>query len=246
LLAQKSYVEGALALNLYCAKLVDEENTALDDSRKQEATLLLDILTPIAKSWPSQWCLEANALAIQVLGGYGYTRDFPVEQFYRDNRLNAIHEGTHGIQALDLLGRKVVMQQGAALKLLALKIAMTTQAATEVASLDTKRFANQLAEVMTRLLHVTTTLYSVNDVNRTLANATVYLEAFGHIVIAWIWLEQSLAATKNYQESESDFYHGKWQACRYFYLSELPKVTPMLNFLETLDTTALDTKSEWL
>ena len=104
LLAQKSYAEGALALNLYCARLLDEERTAETAADREEATLLLEILTPIAKSWPSQWCLEGNALAIQVHGGYGYTRDYMVEQFYRDNRLNAIHEGTHGIQALDLLG----------------------------------------------------------------------------------------------------------------------------------------------
>ena len=108
LLAQKAYVEGGLALSLYCARLVDELHTA-DPAAAAEASTLLDVLTPIAKSWPSEWCLEANSLAIQVLGGYGYTRDFGVEQYWRDNRLNMIHEGTHGIQALDLLGRKVVM-----------------------------------------------------------------------------------------------------------------------------------------
>jgi butyryl-CoA dehydrogenase len=91
-----------LALELYCAKLVDELHTG---EAAAEASLLLEMLTPIAKSWPSEWCLEANSLAIQVHGGYGYTRDFPVEQYWRDNRLNMIHEGTHGIQALDLLGR---------------------------------------------------------------------------------------------------------------------------------------------
>ncbi len=107
LLAQKSYAEGALALELYCARQVDEANTG-DEAPAAEARLLLEMLTPIAKSFPSEWCLEANSLAIQVLGGYGYTRDFPVEQYWRDNRLNMIHEGTHGIQALDLLGRKAV------------------------------------------------------------------------------------------------------------------------------------------
>ena len=104
LLAQKSYVEGGLALSLYCARLVDEQHTG-DPDAAREAQLLLEVLTPIAKSWPSEWCLEANSLAIQVHGGYGYTRDFAVEQYWRDNRLNMIHEGTHGIQALDLLGR---------------------------------------------------------------------------------------------------------------------------------------------
>src|SRR5258705_13272757 len=124
LLAQKSFCEGAVALELYCARLVDELHAGEADSAR-EAGLLLEMLTPIAKSWPSEWCLEANSLAIQVLGGYGYTRDFPVEQYWRDNRLNMIHEGTHGIQALDLLGRKVVMQGGAGFELLAARIGAT-------------------------------------------------------------------------------------------------------------------------
>ena len=119
LLAQKAYVEGGLALCLYAARLVDDQHTGADASRRgARPQLLLEILTPIVKSWPSQYCLEANSLAIQVHGGYGYTREYPVEQFYRDNRLNPIHEGTHGIQALDLLGRKAGMQDGAALQLL--------------------------------------------------------------------------------------------------------------------------------
>ena len=106
LLAQKSYVEGALALELYCARLLDEQRPPGRRGPRAHG-LLLDVLTPITKSWPSQWCLAANDLAIQVLGGAGYTREYDVEQHYRDNRLNPIHEGTHGIQALDLLGRKM-------------------------------------------------------------------------------------------------------------------------------------------
>ena len=130
LLAQKSYVEGAFALGLYCAMLVDEERTSTGADRDR-AHLLLEVLTPIAKSWPAQWCLEANSLAIQVHGGYGYTKEFDVEQCYRDNRLNAIHEGTHGIHGLDLLGRKVVMQDGAGLTLLAERINQTIDKALE-------------------------------------------------------------------------------------------------------------------
>ncbi len=115
LLAQKAYVEGGMALLLYCAKLVDLQHSAESDEERDATTLLLDILTPVGKSWPSQWCLEANSLAIQVHGGYGYTREYDVEQHYRDNRLNPIHEGTHGIQSLDLLGRKVTQRGGASL-----------------------------------------------------------------------------------------------------------------------------------
>jgi alkylation response protein AidB-like acyl-CoA dehydrogenase len=245
LLAQKSYVEGALALNLYCAKLVDEEKTATDTTRKKETTLLLDILTPIAKSWPSQWCLEANHLAIQIHGGYGYTRDYNVEQFYRDNRLNAIHEGTHGIQALDLLGRKVVMQDGAAFKLLGRVIEKTIHEGLAAKHADTPIFAKTLAGYVARLSHVTQTLYGANDMARTLANATAYLEAFGHVVMGWIWLEQSLAASKNFTPEESDFYHGKWQACRYFFVWEIPKVAAMLDQLASLDSTTLEMKDAW-
>ncbi|OOL28309.1 acyl-CoA dehydrogenase, partial [Rhodococcus rhodochrous] len=143
LLAQKAYVEGALALGLYCSTLVDEQQTAEDEDARTRAGLLLDMLTPVAKSWPSQWCLEANSLAIQVHGGYGYTREFDVEQFYRDNRLNPIHEGTHGIQGLDLLGRKVVMQGGAGLALLGETIGRTVARAVDAGG-DAARYAGQL------------------------------------------------------------------------------------------------------
>ena len=242
LLAQKSYAEGALALNLYCAKLVDDEKTAEQESTRREATLLLDILTPIAKSWPSQWCLEGNSLAIQVHGGYGYTRDFPVEQFYRDNRLNPIHEGTHGIQGLDLLGRKVVMQDGAAFRLLVERIEATLHAADEDG--DLTELVGDVFSQLDHLVETTRDLHAADDLNKTLANASIYLEAFGHIVMAWIWIEQALAAAAA-PNRHDDFYRGKIHACQYFIRWELPKVRPMLNLLESIDTTTLDMKDSW-
>ena len=242
LLAQKSYVEGALALNLYCARLVDDEKTGATDDARRKATLLLDILTPIAKSWPSQWCLEANSLAIQVHGGYGYTRDFPVEQFYRDNRLNPIHEGTHGIQGLDLLSRKVVMQDGAAFKLLVSTIEATLHRADEDG--DLTELVGDVFSLLDHLVETTRDLHAAGDVNKTLANATVYLEAFGHIVMAWIWIEQALAVAAA-PNRHDDFYRGKMQACQYFIRWELPRVRPMLNLLDSIDTTTLDMKDSW-
>ena len=241
LLAQKAYVEGALALNLYCGRLLDEEKTGADDAARARATLLLDVLTPIAKSWPSQWCLEANSLAIQVLGGYGYTREYPVEQFYRDNRLNPIHEGTHGIQALDLLGRKVVMQGGAGLALLLETMTATADRAAEVGG-EPAELATALRAVVERLPHTTATLFSTGDVEVALANATVYLEAVGHVVLAWTWLEQLLAC----QGRTGDFYDGKRSAARYFFRWELPRTGPQLDLLESLDTTTLDARPAWL
>ncbi len=240
LLAQKSYVEGALALNLYCARLLDEQKTGESDEDRAQARLLLDVLTPIAKSWPSQWCLEANSLAIQVLGGYGYTREHPVEQFYRDNRLNPIHEGTHGIQALDLLGRKVVMQGGAGLLLLAATLGRTAERA-EAAGGELAELGGQLRAAADRVVTTTAGLFRTGDVEAALANASLYLEAVGHVVLAWIWLEQLLAADGR----RGGFYDGKRQAGRYFFRWELPKTGPALTLLDRLDSTSSDTDPSW-
>jgi butyryl-CoA dehydrogenase len=239
LLAQKAYVEGGLALGLYCSRLVDEEHTAPDEEAGARAKLLLDVLTPIAKSWPSQWCLAANDLAIQVHGGYGYTRDYPVEQFYRDNRLNPIHEGTFGVQALDLLGRKVAMQGGAGLVLLAETIAATVERASRTA--DAESLAGQLAAACARLVSVTAALHAAGDPAVTLANAGVYLEAAGHVVLAWLWLEQLLAAGSG----TGSFYAGKRQAARYFFQFELPRTGPQFDLLASLDTTTLEMRPDW-
>jgi len=245
LLAQKAYAEGALALNLLCASLIDEQHSAPSDAARREAHLLLDILTPIAKSWPSQWCVEGNSLAIQVLGGYGYTRDYAVEQYFRDNRLNAIHEGTHGIQALDLLGRKVVMQDGAALKLLGARIDWTVRQAMQSSDDEMRRWAGMLLDRLQRVGEVTGKAWSADDPARTLANATAYLEAFGHVVVAWIWLEQGLVAVRNLRDDDEAFYRGKRQACRYFFVHELPKVDAWLDLVAALDTTTLDMQDAW-
>jgi butyryl-CoA dehydrogenase len=241
LLAQKAYVEGGLALNLYCARLVDEQHAATTDAERSEATLLLEILTPIAKSWPSQWCVAANDLAIQVYGGYGYTRDYPVEQLYRDNRLNPIHEGTHGIQALDLLGRKVSMEGGRALELLGERMAATIAHARESGEADLDAWADALTDALRRVGRTTNALYAARDPERILANATVYLEAFGHVVLAWIWLGQALAA----HGKAGDFYDGKRQACRYFFRWELPRTGAQFALLDSLDDTTLAMRDAW-
>jgi alkylation response protein AidB-like acyl-CoA dehydrogenase len=241
LLAQKAYVEGAMALNLYCAQLVDDTKTG-DTGTQARAHLLLEMLTPIAKSWPSQWCLEANSLAIQIHGGYGYTRDYNVEQYYRDNRLNPIHEGTHGIQGLDLLGRKVRMQDGAGLKLLASLFSNSISAGLKSSNADVASGAKTLGALLARIEPTLKKLYGANDLNVTLANATVFLESFGHIVLGWIWLEQALIAEK---ADANDFYRGKLQAAKYFFLWELPKVATMLDLLDTLDDTTLAMQDAW-
>ena len=240
LLTMKSYVEGGLGLVLYAARLVDEEKTAPDEAAARDAHRLLEVLTPIVKSWPSQWCLAANDLAIQVHGGYGYTREYDVEQHYRDNRLNPIHEGTHGIQGLDLLGRKVVMDDGAGLALLAERILATTdEAARRGGEVAVDGAAVRAAAE--RLVAVTQKVWSAGDVALSLAHSSVYLEAAGDVVVAWIWLQQALAAG----ESAGDFYDGKRQAARWFVRNELPRTGPQLDLLERLDRTHLDMADAW-
>jgi len=248
LLAQKAYVEGALGLCLYSARLVDDERTGDTPEIRQRAGRLLEFLTPITKSWPSQWGLEANNLAIQVHGGYGYTREYNVEQFYRDNRLNQIHEGTHGIHGLDLLGRKASIHDGALLRTMAEEIRATVHAARNAGrGADARQLvahANALDAAWRRVEEVTQALYAAPDLNQTLANATVYLEAVGHVVVAWIWLQQAMAAVARQPEGDN-FRRGKLQACRYFYKWELPKIQPQLDLLAALDTTTLDMQDAW-
>ena len=263
LLAQKSYVEGAFALNLYCARLVDEQKTGASDTARSEAGLLLDLLTPIAKSWPSQWCQESLSHAIQIHGGYGYTRDYPVEQFYRDNRLNPIHEGTHGIQGLDLLGRKVLMKEGALLKLFSREIESTCHEAASVN--DLRPMTEALGRAASRAMQTTRKLFASDDLDKTLANASIYLEMFGHIVIAWVWLKQAAVAARALQAgipaapgapgapdahdaldaAEQSFYRGKLQAAQFFFQWELPKCAAWCDLLESMDTTTLDMQDAW-
>jgi butyryl-CoA dehydrogenase len=248
LLAQKSYCEGALALELYCARLVDELHTAPPEIAA-EAGLLLEMLTPIAKSWPSEWCLEANSLAIQVLGGYGYTRDYPVEQYWRDNRLNMIHEGTHGIQALDLLGRKVVMDGGKGLMLLANKLNATIQRALMLPALA--EHANALAGTLKALGNATQAAWASGVPEEALANATPYLQAFGHTVLAWVWLDVAICAQEHLEQAtaagqgDTALLHGKLAAARFFFRYELPKVPAWLKVVETRDDTCRSMNDAW-
>ncbi len=238
LLAQKAWCEGSLALQLYCARLVDEQHTGAP-AAADEARLLLEVLTPIAKSWPSEWCLEANSLAIQIHGGYGYTRDFPVEQYWRDNRLNMIHEGTHGIQALDLLGRKVLMEEGRGLQLLAGRMTATIRRAQGQSELAP--YAAQLAQALQQVSAATKAAWSTGQPGEALANAVPYLQAFGHTVLAWIWLDVALAAGSDRQDMAS---RGRLLATRFFFRYELPKIGAWLKVVESRDMTCAEFPEE--
>ena len=249
LLTQKAYVEGAFDLGLYAARLFDDTTTLTCEIERRQAHELLDLLTPIVKSWPSEFCLKANELAIQILGGHGYTREYPVEQYYRDNRLNPIHEGTHGIQSLDLLGRKLAQNGGAGLKQLVRLIADTAKRAAAHSSLDALR--QPLEDLVARLQSVTIGLLTdlaQGKVNSSLANSALYLKAFGHTVIGWRWLEQAVRAEEGLARgnpADLPFYKGKLQAARYFLTWEVPGCHHELAILEARDDTCLSMQDAW-
>jgi len=242
LLQQKAYTEGALALAFYSAQLIDVRDNDADANLVREAGLLLDLITPILKAWSGEWCCKANDLAIQILGGYGYTREYPVEQYYRDNRLNPIHEGANGIQALDLLGRKVLMENGAALVLLQKAIEDDIQLAQ--ASDNLKSHAEELSEALRlagKTTQVLTARMQAGEVRLSLANAAYYLTMMGHVCIAWMWLKQAVVANRRSEtaSAEKDFYQGKLQACRFFFTYELPQIKTQATLLQKMDDTTL-------
>ena len=248
LLLQKVYVEGGLGLLLYGAYLLDRQIAAEDEDSRNRIGLILDLLTPIMKTWPAEYCLEANKLAIQVLGGYGYARDYPLERLYRDNRLNAIHDGTSGIQSLDLLGRKVMMHNGAAFACFVEEMETTLADMATATTLD--ELIPPLQRAIGTLKDTTATLTAVaasGDQQRYLANASTYLYMFGHVAVAWIWLRQAAVATRKLSEatgSDRDFYQGKVDACRFFFRHELPKTEVQARLLNSLDVTCLSIPEE--
>lgn len=238
LLVQKAYVEGSLALCLYASLLVDSSTYAQDKAKAEEDELVLDLLTPIVKSWPSEWCLEANKWAIQIHGGYGFTRDYTVEQTYRDNRLNMIHEGTNGIQSLDLLGRKM---KAKGYELFVKRVGEDVALAKKAGDAALASRAVALEEAMARLDSTKTLLLGEKDKALSMANSHEFLNMMGHTCIAWMWLRQETASAGK----DEDFYRGKRAASQYFFQHELPKTVAQANLLQSLDRTVLDVKDEF-
>jgi alkylation response protein AidB-like acyl-CoA dehydrogenase len=229
LLTQKAYAEGALALVLACTRMIDEGQSA-NGKTGSDATELLALLTPIAKTWPSEWALAANDIAIQIHGGYGYTRDFEVEQLWRDNRLNAIHEGTTGIQALDLLGRKIWKSKGVTLHLLGDRLMVAIGRASRCA--ETAPLAKRLEAAWRTLTDCVDRLFAAGDEKIALSGATPFQSALGHVVVAWLWLDIALFCVgRRDDDPEADrvYLEGKLAAARWFIETELPRSTLWLD-----------------
>jgi butyryl-CoA dehydrogenase len=228
LLFQRAVVEGALSLILQCCLYADLAHTQGSEQGQRHA-LLLDILTPVAKTYPSEMGILSVSQGLQILGGYGYCQEFPMEQYYRDIRIHAIHEGTTGIQAMDLLGRKVMSKDGLALRLYLEELQATIKAAEPY--MDLRPYSDRLSDAMDALRKVTMQRVEIamkGKVEAFLADATLFLELFGIITIAWQWLAQGVVAQKALEsscsENDGEFYHGKIHTMKYFFHYELPKI----------------------
>jgi len=250
LLAQKAYAEGGYALCLYGEQLSDDERNAPTKEERKRAHLLLNLLTPIIKSWPSEYGPRANSLAIQVMGGHGYINEHPVEMLYRDNRLNPIHEGTYGIQSLDLLARKVPMADMAGFH--ACIEAMEKTISESQRHIDLKKYSAELQRAIITLQNTTRTLLAAmgnENIDMVLANSVKYLELFGNVIISWIWLRQGIVASKALDnkphKADEDFYRGKLQALKYFYHFELPEIYAWSEILCALDDTTYSMQEDW-
>ena len=244
LLHQRSFVEGALSLSMQCCRYADLE-LALEGEESKNAALLLDLLIPVAKNYPAETSIRSTSNAIQCFGGYGYCEDFPVEQHFRDTRIHTIHEGTTGIQGMDILGRKVRMKDGKALSLYIEEVQKTISAASEIEELTD--YADMLKNSQRQLQQVTADLIAIREKEGHrvyVSDATLYLDYFSLIAIAWQWLIQSIVASKalagSPSKADTNFYQGKLFTARYFFRYELPKTAGLAKRLLDRDTVTLD------
>jgi len=247
LLFQKSITEGSLALLIFCGLLGDKLSQESEPQKKAEMEALLDLLIPIAKSYPSEMGVQSTSMAIQVLGGAGYTTDFPVEQYYREARIHPIHEGTTGIHGLDLLGRKMLLHEGLGWKMLQKEFQSTLKEAKPLPELGDialtfEKYAQEFASGTAQLL------FKRNQgPEYYLADATLYLEGAGLLCMGWIWLKQAITAQKalDMGSKEQDFHLGKIETARYTVAYELVKLKGIVERFASTNYPTLTMKTDW-
>jgi butyryl-CoA dehydrogenase len=249
LLFQKAIIEGSLSLLMQCSRYHDMEKVSEGEDH-ENYNLLLELLTPVAKTYPSEMGILSCSQAIQILGGYGYCDEFPVEQYYRDVRIHPIHEGTTGIQGMDLLGRKMMMKKGKAGQLYLAEVRKAI--ATAQADTELKPLALELEKAVGSLESVTGHLAGIamkGNQEMFMADATLYLEFFGIIAIAWQWLMQATVAKKalagELLPGDVNFYNGKIYTYRYFFGYELPKIEGLAKRLTNGDGLTVEMKNDY-
>ncbi|MEL6276741.1 MAG: acyl-CoA dehydrogenase, partial [Bacteroidota bacterium] len=249
LLFQKAVVEGSVALLLQCSLYQDIAEASQNPDEKKRNHLLLELLTPIAKSFPSEYGNESVSVGMQVLGGAGYTDDFPLEQYFRDIRVNTIYEGTTTIHGLDILGRKMMMENGQAVMYLQEEMQATIE--TAMANESLKPLAENLARSLMGVQQVMGHLLGLAQSEEPrvfLADATLFLDYFGLHVLGWLWLKQAIVAEIALPQaegaSEATFYRSKLATARYFYNYELPKASGLKRILLSNERVTLGVSPE--
>ncbi|NTX06414.1 acyl-CoA dehydrogenase [Myxococcus sp. CA040A] len=248
LLRQKAIVEGGLSLLVTAAYQADLAMHAQDEDTRRGAGLLVDLLTPVAKSFPAERGFEANALAVQVHGGYGYSSEYLPEAWLRDQKLNSIHEGTTGIQGLDLLGRKVVAGGGAALATFADAVGRTVARARKAGVEATwgealERTTGEVAELVAEL----GARGAAGEVELMLRHSADFLDLFSVLAVAWRWLEQAAAAKEGLArgQGDADFYEGKLATAQYWFAVELPRIPLLIHLCRTGEDSYARMRPEW-
>jgi butyryl-CoA dehydrogenase len=246
LLRQKAIVEGGLALLGVASKLSDLSEHAAEESVRRRSFLLLDLLTPIAKTFPAEKGFEANALSIQVHGGYGYSSEYLPEAWLRDQKLNSLHEGTTGIQSLDLLGRKVRQEGGAAIRYLGEEIRSALGRAGRAGVPPS--WSERLESAFSELTRTTDHLTSLGDAGSMLRHSYDYLELFSTVVVGWMWLLQAAVAKEALDRgaAPAEFYEGKLCAAQYWTHTELPRVATLAALCRSGDDSYDRLHPDWL
>ncbi len=247
LLRQKAIVEGSFALLGTAARYADVANRG-PESERERAHLLLDLLTPIAKTFPAERGFEANALAIQVHGGYGYTSEYLPEAYMRDQKLNTLHEGTSGIQSMDLLGRKVVAKGGAPLRALAEEIALAV-AEARAAGCDAE-LCDAVEQATDRVVSITMELGQrgmAGDADVMLGHSWDYLDMMATLVVAWQWLRMAAAARTRFKDepTQQARLHGTEAAAQYWIRTEVPRISVLAELCRTAEDSYLKAQPDW-
>lgn len=236
LLLQKAMVEGSMNLIFKAAKYHDLQHTSSDKNEKHKYHSLLEMIIPVVKTYPSEAGIYSINNGLQVLGGYGFCSDFILQQYYRDIRICSIYEGTTGIQSQDLLGRKMMLNEGEGAQLLMAEIKITLEAASQIPGLEL--WVKQLEEQLQRtqeVLHHLVPFAMKGDYERFLADATVFMEFFSLILIGWSWLEIGVESKRalitGNDTYESSFYESKLDALEYFFVYELPRTKGLSEIL---------------
>ena len=250
LVAQKATTEGMFALLAYAAFLGDKERCSPDGTERMAAIDILDVLTPVCKAYGSEAAYDSIVLAIQCYGGYGFSEEFPLAQMLRDCKVFPIYEGTNGIQAMDLLGRKVVMKGGEAFRAVLAEISKTIDAASRIDAV--KDMAGKVGAAVNEVAETTTHLGGIamgGDIEAYMSAATPYLRMFSRLVISWLFVWQSLIAQKALAAgagaADQNYYQGKLATARFYINNELPYLHATAQILKSGERTALDFDEAW-